>query len=130
MRGLLGHPRARLSANSPVRGSYGQRTATCADWRFQDPRRSWQAPAFAPVLPRRGAHFRSDDRLVGEGLQQFNLSVGKWAHLRATQGNCPDCFASTKKGYGQYGAETETPCELATDWILVCLGQCIGKVNC
>jgi len=53
--------------------------------------------------------FDRDDRLVGEGLQQFNLSVGKWAHLRATQGNCPNCLASANKGDSQHGVVAKTP---------------------
>src|SRR5262249_24112596 len=70
-----------------------------------------------------------DDSLVGKGLQQFNLSVGKWAHLRATQGNCPDCFASANKGDGQYGVVAKTPGERTALRIFVRLRLHIGKVN-
>src|SRR5262245_43801657 len=70
-----------------------------------------------------------DDGLVGERLQQFNLSVSKWAHLRTTQCNCPDCFASANKGDGQQGVVAKTPGECTGLWILVRLRLRIGEVN-
>src|SRR5262249_44698094 len=70
-----------------------------------------------------------DDGLVGEGLQQFNLSVGKWAHFRATQGNCPDSFASANKGAGQHGMVAKTPCDRTAPWIVVRLRLHIGEVD-
>src|SRR5262245_8309391 len=73
--------------------------------------------------------FNRDYGLVRKGLQQFNLSVDKWAYLRATQDNRPDCFASAKKGYGQYGARTQTPCDRAALRVFVGLRLRIGEVN-
>src|SRR5262249_1579206 len=70
-----------------------------------------------------------DHRLVGEGLQQFNLSVGKWTHLGATQGNCPDGFASTNKRDGQYGVVAKTPGGRTSLWIFIRLRLHIGEVN-
>jgi hypothetical protein len=73
--------------------------------------------------------FDRNDGLVGEGLQQLNLSVGKWAQLRATHVNYPDGFASANKGNGQYGVVAKTPGNRAALRILVQLGLHIGKVN-
>jgi hypothetical protein len=66
---------------------------------------------------------------VRNSWQQFNLSIGKWTRLGATQGNCPDGFPSANKGHGQYGVMTKTPGDSASLWILVCLGLQVGNVN-
>src|SRR5262245_13381519 len=70
-----------------------------------------------------------DHRLVGEGLQQINLSLGKWAHLRATQDNCPYCFASTNKGDDQHGVEAKPSGERTGHRIFVRLRLPICEVN-
>src|SRR5262249_52041112 len=70
-----------------------------------------------------------DDGLVGEDAQQFNLSLGKWAHVGATQGNHTDGFPSTNKGDGQHGVVAKTPGDCTGFWILIHLRLRIGEVN-
>src|SRR5262249_49013143 len=60
-----------------------------------------------------------DDGLVGERLQQLNLSVRKRTHLRAAQGNCSDSFASTDKRDANNGAITESPGNFTSLRVLV-----------
>src|SRR5262245_28511159 len=48
-----------------------------------------------------------DDGLVGEGLQQVNLTLSKRMHLQSAQHDCSDGLSSPQKGYGEYGAMTQ-----------------------
>src|SRR5215510_13248486 len=70
-----------------------------------------------------------DGGLVGEGLEQFDLSVGKRAHLGASDRNHPNCCTSTDQRLMQHGADTKSVGKIAALRILAGFGLCICDVN-
>src|SRR5262249_37531838 len=60
-----------------------------------------------------------DDGLVGESLEQLNLSVGKRADLSASNRNRANCLARTDERNDQRGAEPNLSSVLATHWVFI-----------
>src|SRR5262245_6303989 len=91
--------------------------------------RNFKLVALSPDFFKKTRVLDGDDGLIGEGSQQFNLSLCKWSHLGATQSDCPDRFTNHKKWNGQDGVETQILGDRTSLWILAYLGLRIGNVN-
>src|SRR5215467_15745872 len=70
-----------------------------------------------------------DHCLVGEGLEQIDLSVGERADLGASDDNHADGLTCTNQRDGQYSAVSKASGIIATLRILVAFSQHIGDVN-
>src|SRR5262249_48619091 len=70
-----------------------------------------------------------DDGLVGEGFEQFDLSVGKRAYLGAPDRNHPNCFTSTDQRLMQHGADTQTAANGAALRVLSGFGLYISDMD-
>jgi hypothetical protein len=77
----------------------------------------------------RTANGDDDHGLVGEGLEQIDLSVGERPHLSPPDKNCTDCFASANERNSQYCAVAEPTGNLATLRILLSLSLQIGNLK-
>ena len=58
-----------------------------------------------------------DDRLVGEGFEQFDLRRGEGAYLVATRGQCSNEFVLMTKGNGQESAKSRRWNPLLESWL-------------
>ena len=70
-----------------------------------------------------------DRRLVGEGFEQLDLSIGKRTNLRATDGNHADGLTRTDQRDGQYGAVANAPGTVAALRVFSSFGLYIGNLN-
>jgi hypothetical protein len=67
--------------------------------------------------------------LVGEGFEQFDLSIGERANLCASDCNRADGLARAYQWDGQYGAVAKTSGMVAALWVLLGFGGQIGDMN-
>src|SRR5262245_33528334 len=60
-----------------------------------------------------------DDRLVREGLHQFDLALCEWADLGAHARDHAERHAIAEQRHREHGAGSEAPLERSSDWILL-----------
>jgi len=73
--------------------------------------------------------FDGNDGLVGEGLEQFNQSIGEWPGRCPADGNCADGLAFMDKRHGQYGSVAKMAGAGTALWVFISLGLNIGNVD-
>jgi hypothetical protein len=88
--------------------------------------------ALASLLGLKEAHvLDGDDGLVGEDLEELDLSVGERADLGASDGDHTDGLglARADQRDSQYGAQAKASRIVAALWILISFGRQIGDLN-
>src|SRR5262245_66034089 len=70
-----------------------------------------------------------DDRLICEGLEQIDLSVGELADLSTSDGDHANGLAHAHQRNGQYGAVVYTPSPVATLRVFTHFGLYSGVLN-
>src|SRR5262249_30505986 len=70
-----------------------------------------------------------DHRLVGEGLEQLDLSVREWSHLGASDRDRTDCFARAHERDRNYGAVAESPGKITALRVLIRFGLQISDLD-
>jgi hypothetical protein len=68
--------------------------------------------------------------MVGEGLEESDLSISEWPYFGSSDSNCANGLTSTNERHAKDGTETEPPSRVTAFWILRSFAGQIVYMEC